>query len=510
MVAKAAGLNGNRTSNDFRATIYPRIGGFSVSRDALFSFRNVRLAACLRAVAACWIVAALFFASNIQAAEYQTANFIIRNAPNLEMARQFGQTAEQYRKDLAILWLGEELPPWASPCPISVKVGNFGAGGETSMRFDKTHLFEFEWDMKIQGPADAIMTAVLPHEITHVVLASHLKAPIPRWIDEGAATFVENEKERQNYRRLLYQYLRTGRGIPFNQLFRMTQYPDDQMPLYSQSFALAEFLILQQGHRHYVDFAASGMKTGDWAQAIFEFYGYENLGELQVKWTRWVGAGCPDWTQIPVDQPIFVRESTQYIALQDFMPTRQPLILARATRTDNIAATDSRIVPVSWESPLVASGANSEIVTAAGLEAALPPQREPLRLAVSQPNPNPPLTATLAPISESGKMLPYTTSHDATGYAHQSIAPQAIAAQPMPIQALSPQPVAVQPLARPATVAPTRMQDSASHWAAMATNDVKRTNPQPQPEQRFYQTPQNTQSTETLKDSRIIMDWRIR
>ena len=362
------------------------------------------------------------------------------------------------------------------------------------MRFDKAHLMDFEWDMKIQGPTDSIITAVLPHEITHIVLATHFKQPIPRWIDEGAATFVENEKERQNYRNLLYQYLRTGRGIPFNQLFRMTKYPDDQMPLYSQSFSLAEFLILQQGYRHYVEFAAMGMETNDWPQAINEFYGYKNLDELQVKWNRWVDAGCPDWTQQPIDQPIFVRNTTQYVASKDFMPTRPPLILARVTPSNQTAPSDQRIIPASWEStnamPVVASQ----------------PQREPLLMAVSQQNYSQPLTATMTPISESGKMVPYT-SHNTIDTQNMYEVPRAIIAQPMPTQHVARN--VAQPVVRPMTVTPTQMQESTSHWAGMGTVDANHTNKSVQPEQQFYTPPQST-PTNVTRDSRVILDWKIR
>jgi len=465
-----------------------------VSKDALFSSRDIEFVTKRLAFVVCLMVSACFFVSRIEAADYQTSNFIIRNAPSFELARQFGQTAEKCRKELAILWLGEELQPWASPCPIFVRVGNFGAGGETSMRFDKAHLMDFEWDMKIQGPADAIITAVLPHEITHIILATHFKQPIPRWIDEGAATFVENEKERQNYRNLLYQYLRTGRGIPFNQMFRMTKYPDDQMPLYSQSFSLAEFLILQQGYRHYVEFAAVGMENNDWPQAIYEFYGYENLGELQNKWNRWVDAGCPDWTQLPIDEPIHVRNTTQYIASKDFMPTRPPLIFARVMPSNQVTTSDQRIMPVSWEPD------------SAMLVVASQPQREPLRMAVSQQNYSQPLMATLSPISESGKMVPYT-SHNTTIAQNVYEAPQAIVAQPIPAQHVARN--VAQPVAQPMTVAPTQMQESTSHWAGMGTAGANRTNERIQPEQQFYTPPQNTQTNAT-RDSRVIMDWNIR
>src|SRR5260370_35987937 len=67
-------------------------------------------------------------------ATYQTENFAV-NAPTPEIATQVARSAEHFRKQLAIEWLGHELPRWAAPCPIRVKVGQIGAGGPTTVSF---------------------------------------------------------------------------------------------------------------------------------------------------------------------------------------------------------------------------------------------------------------------------------------------------------------------------------------------------------------------------------------
>ena len=361
-----------------------------MSKDALFTLRDVnRRNAKVYAVCAFVVAIAfgLFYAIQIEAADYKTPNFVIKNASNYDSAKQFGETAEQLRNDMAVLWLGKVLPNWDEPCPVRVNVGNYRAEGETSMQFDKGKVFD--WEMRVQGSAESILTAVLPHEITHMILASHFRQPSPRWFDEGAATLAENEKECQNYRRLLYQYLRTGRGIPFNRMFRMGEYPDDQMPLYAQGFSLAEFLIMQQGHQHYVDFASAGMNTNNWPQAMYDYYGYENLGELQVKWNRWVDAGCPDLNRLEQNQVIFVSETTQYIASKDFLPMREPRIAARVSQPA------SDVMLASWETPRQAQNTVSDMHT----------EREPIRLSLSQTTQNQPLVANFAPIAESGTVV---------------------------------------------------------------------------------------------------------
>ncbi|MBQ3333894.1 MAG: hypothetical protein IJG83_10785, partial [Thermoguttaceae bacterium] len=73
--------------------------------------------------------------ARLAAAQFETTNFIV-TADTEPFARQVAETAENSRRDLAIQWLGVELPAWSQPCPIQVKAGpNLGAGGETSFTF---------------------------------------------------------------------------------------------------------------------------------------------------------------------------------------------------------------------------------------------------------------------------------------------------------------------------------------------------------------------------------------
>ena len=242
-----------------------------------------------RAVRAAAIVVALVVTTG---ARYRAPNFIVETQ-DPQLAREFALAAEQQRRELAISWLGEELPNWAQPCHITVRVGpQLGAGGATTFYFDKGEVFG--WRMSIQGSRERVLDSVLPHEITHMILASHFRRPIPRWADEGAATSVEHVSERNKHRRMLYQFLRTGRGIAFNQLFAMREYPADIMPLYAQSYSLAEYLIQIGGRRKYVEFVGDGMDSNDWCGAIERHYGIANSGVLQQTWLAWVQQGCPN------------------------------------------------------------------------------------------------------------------------------------------------------------------------------------------------------------------------
>ena len=249
-----------------------------------------------------------------QAASHRTANFVVE-APTETLARRIGDAAEQYRHDLAIEWTGRPLPRWSRPCPIQAQVAaHLGAGGATSFVFDNGEVFN--WTMTIQGSEQRILDSVLPHEITHTIFASHFRRPLPRWADEGACTTVEHPVERARQHRLLIEFLTTGRGIAFPQMFAMREYPADVLPLYSQGYSLARYLIERGGRHKYVEFVGDGLANDDWSGSLAKHYGVGGVAQLQHQWLDWVKQGGPappaslavaqpapaDWSRMPRGQ----------------------------------------------------------------------------------------------------------------------------------------------------------------------------------------------------------------
>ena len=231
----------------------------------------------------------------------ESKNFIVV-APDARLAKRAVQLSEQYRRDLSIDWLGYEIKTWREKCPIEIHVGPH-AGGETSFAFvtgPNTKGEPIGWQMKIYGPPNRLLDAVLPHEITHTIFATHFGRPLPRWADEGACTTVEHESERAKNHRMLLSFLTSSpsRGIPFNRMFTMKQYPHDILPLYAQGYSVAKYLIGMKGRQHFIKFLEyglsnerSGFDTKTWDVATNEFYGFEDLSDLQISWIGWVRDG---------------------------------------------------------------------------------------------------------------------------------------------------------------------------------------------------------------------------
>ncbi|HCK40918.1 MAG TPA: hypothetical protein DHW22_04730 [Planctomycetaceae bacterium] len=249
--------------------------------------RNIRVVA----TALCaWALFSLIGPA-VQGAGYRTANFTV-DAPTPELAKEIGNMAEHWRRELAQEWLGKQLPNWSKPCPIKALVGpRMGASGETSFVFD--HGEVFGWRMQIQGSRERILDSVLPHEVTHTLFASHFRQPLPRWADEGACTTVEHVSEVSKQEKMLIHFLQTRKGIPFSSLFAMKEYPRDVLPLYAQGHSVAKFLIAQYGKSQFIKFLEDGLRDENWPRAVQQNFGYKNLHTMQDSWMNWIRAGRP-------------------------------------------------------------------------------------------------------------------------------------------------------------------------------------------------------------------------
>ena len=226
-------------------------------------------------------------ANQSQAAGARTVNFLIE-APTPQLARTVANAAEKYRHDLAVYWLGSELPPWPTPCPVRVIAGDhLAAQGVTT--YNRSPVRDFQ--MEVVGTPERILDSVLPHEVTHTILATHFGRPLPRWADEGICTTVEHSSERNKHQAKLREFLSNRRGIAMNKLFLMTEYPSDVLPMYAQGYSVCQFLIEQKGAPTFIEFLTGYMRRPSWTENVRKHYGYESLAELQEYWLGWVSQG---------------------------------------------------------------------------------------------------------------------------------------------------------------------------------------------------------------------------
>ena len=218
---------------------------------------------------------------------YVTANFRV-HAPSKDLAEKFGEFAEHYRKEKAMEWLGKEMPTWPERCPLKVEINLKSSGGATTFTFQSAQLGVQSQEMKIWGETKQLLHSVLPHEVTHTVLAYHFGKAVPRWADEGGSVLSENEEEWFSHDIRCREILNAGRGIAMRVLFTLKEYPRDMITVYAQGYSMCDFLINQHkgGRTAFLKFVGSGMKNNNrnWDAAVQEVYGYNTVDELQEAW----------------------------------------------------------------------------------------------------------------------------------------------------------------------------------------------------------------------------------
>lgn len=226
-------------------------------------------------------------ATATNAATITTDNFIIQ-ASDTETARQVAISAETARDDLAELWLGETLPKWTHRCSVTVRVGQLGAGGSTTYSINKGDIAS--WNMKVQGSLERIVDSVIPHEVTHMVLASHFRRHIPRWADEGASVLSEHLSERCRYTKVM---ICTNRRISLDNLLSAKEYPadaTDRILMYSEGYLFVKYLMQiheDDNHARFMVFVADSYES-NWEESLRKHYGFESLRAAEVAWREWL------------------------------------------------------------------------------------------------------------------------------------------------------------------------------------------------------------------------------
>jgi hypothetical protein len=233
------------------------------------------------------------------AATFTTTNFVV-TAPDERLARMFGEQAEEYRKQKAREWLGQEMPNWPRRCPLNVRVTENGAGGVTSFTFsgDGANGQVASQQMDIHGPVRQLLNSVLPHEVTHTVFAYHFGRPVPRWADEGGSVLSENDEERTSHDIRCRELLNQGKAFCLRVLFRMVDYPRDMIVLYAEGYSVCAYLVERggggtEGRRRLLQFLALGMQNStpqshgtaeSWNNAAQRVYGAETADALEGQW----------------------------------------------------------------------------------------------------------------------------------------------------------------------------------------------------------------------------------
>ncbi len=223
----------------------------------------------------------------------ETANFrILYTDPQLgELA---ARAAEKVRAEQAKKWGSPELQkPWSPRCEIQLhptgKAFALATGqAETTPGFSTIESNGNRITTRrilLRGDHPQLLEAILPHELTHVVVADLFTSQqIPRWADEGMAVLSEPSAEQNLRAAELNESLSAGQVFGLRQLMSIeTPAEKDWSLYYAQSVSLTRFLVAQGTPEQLISFVRESGKNGV-EPALREVYRINGYAELQERW----------------------------------------------------------------------------------------------------------------------------------------------------------------------------------------------------------------------------------
>ena len=227
---------------------------------------------------------------------HETANFRIFHR-DARLAEAAAEAAESVRASQAKRWSSPSAErTWTPRCEIYLYPSGAMLAQATGQPDTSPGFSAMEVNgnrivaRKIHLRADhtQMRDAILPHEVTHVVVADlFIAQPLPRWADEGIAVLAEPSSEQQLKAAELREPLESGRVFALDKLMAM-DYPDakDWGIYYAQSVSLTRFLTEQGPPESFVRFVRASQQKGV-EVALRDVYQIGGLKMLQQRWLEY-------------------------------------------------------------------------------------------------------------------------------------------------------------------------------------------------------------------------------
>lgn len=136
------------------------------------------------------------------------------------------------------------------------------------------------------------LSQLLPHEVTHVILAELVPGKVvPRWIDEGLACLSEDRETIGRYLNRSVDALRTNTLLSPQYVMERLAYPEPNARelFYAQSVALTSFLLSLGKASQFVSFAHHALAYGSsYEQALQRYYALSTYASCDIAFRRWL------------------------------------------------------------------------------------------------------------------------------------------------------------------------------------------------------------------------------
>lgn len=235
----------------------------------------------------------------------ETENFRIMHVDSA-LAERVAEVVESARSSQVKRWMSTEARgAWSPRCEVYVYPNaktfsrmtgqNEESPGFSTMGMNGGRIVTRR--INVRADHANLVVAVLPHEVTHVVLADLFPTQqIPRWADEGMAVLAEPHSEQQLRAGDLEKPLNSGQLFKLNDLMVM-DYPDGKYwgLYYAQSVSLTRFLVEQGSPAQFIQFVQGSQKNGPEAELkrVYQINGFE---DLQTRWLAYARSRSAELT----------------------------------------------------------------------------------------------------------------------------------------------------------------------------------------------------------------------
>lgn len=211
-------------------------------------------------------------ATTARAAGFSRSDNFIVLAADATLADEALARAEQYRREIAQEWLGEELPPSVGQTVLHVAIDGDDSA-HTWVIDDPRRKYHRVW---VHGSREQVLGSTLQHEIAHVVLATQYPG-LARWVSEGIASTYDDPARVAIRERILEWYVETGNWPPLGRILSASAVRAGDQESYAVAASLVEYL-LTRGDR------AKLLACGG---AVEKHYGL-SVRQLESGWREWV------------------------------------------------------------------------------------------------------------------------------------------------------------------------------------------------------------------------------
>jgi hypothetical protein len=223
----------------------------------------------------------------------ESDNFRVFHQENRELAEKVAQVAERTRRDMGRKWFGDD-PEWRARCDLYLhptardysratgKPATWTAHSTINLDAGRVVLRRID----LRGDDGELLTASLPHETTHAVLAGHFGTHhVPRWADEGMALLSEPAGKLDVYRRKLAEARQDGLLMGVRDLMTQDEYPEPRraFAFYMQSVSMTDYLVKQPGGpQAFARFVNEALRS-NYEAALQKTYGLD-MATLEQRW----------------------------------------------------------------------------------------------------------------------------------------------------------------------------------------------------------------------------------